>query len=154
MLAVYLVGHGAPTLVDDERWTRALAAWALTLPRPRAILVVSTHRESAPLTLGATADGVPLAYDFYGFPLRHYRMTYPAPGAPEPARRVRALMPRTEPVAEQPGRGLDHGAYVPLLVMYPEADVPVLEMSMPRSSPSASSSSAGVCGRSARRACS
>lgn len=134
MPAVYL-GHGAPTLVDDARWTSELAAWARALPRPRAILVVSAHWESAPLTLGATADGAPLTYDFYGFPLRYYQMTYPAPGAPDLAERVKALMPRTEPVAEQPDRGLDHGAYVPLLVMYPQADVPVLQMSMPSLEP-------------------
>ncbi|GIU99453.1 MAG: dioxygenase [Actinomycetota bacterium] len=134
MPAVYL-GHGAPTLVDDERWTAELAAWARALPRPRAILVVSAHWESAPLTLGATADAVPLTYDFYGFPRRYYEMTYPAPGAPDLAERVKALVPRTEPVAEQPDRGLDHGAYVPLMVMYPEADVPVLQMSMPSLDP-------------------
>jgi len=58
-------------------------------------------------------------------------MTYPAPGAPDLASKVKALMPDTEPVAEAPGYGLDHGAYVPLLVMYPDADVPVLQISMP-----------------------
>jgi 4,5-DOPA dioxygenase extradiol len=134
MPALYL-GHGAPPLVDDELWTSQLAAWARALPRPRSILMVSAHWESAPLTLGATADAVPLTYDFYGFPERYYEMTYPSPGAPELARRVRALMPDTEPVADQPDRGLDHGAYVPLLVMYPETDVPVLQMSMPTLEP-------------------
>lgn len=127
--ALYL-GHGAPTLVDDELWTGQLAAWAAELPRPSAILVVSAHWESAPVTLGATRP-VPLTYDFYGFPERYYRTTYAAPGAPELAARVRALMPDGEVVADEPERGLDHGAYVPLLVMYPEADIPVLQMSMP-----------------------
>jgi 4,5-DOPA dioxygenase extradiol len=129
MPAVYL-GHGAPTLVDDPVWPAELAAWSAALPRPTAILVVSAHWESAPVTLGATAR-VPLVYDFYGFPRRYYETRYDAPGAPELAARVRALMPRDEPVAQDPTRGLDHGAYVPLLVMYPDADVPVLQVSMP-----------------------
>jgi len=132
--ALYL-GHGAPPLVDDTLWTSQLAAWAADLPRPRSILIVSAHWESAPLTLGATETGVPLTYDFYGFPERYYRMTYPSPGAPELAARVTALMPYTEPVAQEPAYGLDHGAYVPLMVMYPNADVPVLQMSMPSLDP-------------------
>jgi 4,5-DOPA dioxygenase extradiol len=127
--AVYL-GHGAPTLVDDELWTGQLTGWARSLPRPTSILVVSAHWESRPVTLGATRT-VPLTYDFYGFPERYYRTRYEAPGAPELAARVRALLPDGEPVAQDPQRGLDHGAYVPLLVMYPEADIPVLQMSMP-----------------------
>lgn len=134
MPALYL-GHGAPPLVDDTRWTRQLARWAADLPRPSAILIVSAHWESAPLTFGATATGVPLTYDFWGFPERYYRTTYPAPGAPQLATRVEALLPDTESVAHQPGRGLDHGAYVPLSVMYPDADVPVLQISMPTLDP-------------------
>jgi 4,5-DOPA dioxygenase extradiol len=129
MPALYL-GHGAPPLLDDELWTSQLSAWARALPKPKEVLMVSAHWESAPLTLGAAADAVPLVYDFYGFPERYYRMTYPSPGTPDLAPRVRALMPDTEPVTDQPDRGLDHGAYVPLMVMYPEADVPVLQMSM------------------------
>jgi len=134
MPALYL-GHGAPPLVDDELWTSQLASWADGLPRPRSILIVSAHWESAPLTLGATADAAPLTYDFYGFPQRYYEMTYPSPGAPQIANRVRALMPDTEPVAERPDYGLDHGAFVPLMVMYPAADVPVLQISMPSLDP-------------------
>ncbi|GAA4833949.1 class III extradiol ring-cleavage dioxygenase [Saccharopolyspora rosea] len=134
MPALYL-SHGAPPLVDDALWTDQLARWARDLPRPRAVLVVSAHWESAPLMLGATATGVPLTYDFWGFPERYYRVRYPSPGAPELAERVAALMPDDEPVAHQPERGLDHGAYVPLTVMYPEADVPVLQMSLPTLEP-------------------
>jgi len=130
MPAVYL-GHGAPPLVDDPLWVAELAAWAQAMPRPRAVLMISAHWQRAPLTLGATGDGVPLVYDFFGFPERYYRAQYPAPGAPWLADRVRALLAGTEAVVEQPARGLDHGAYVPLLVMYPEADVPVLQISMP-----------------------
>ena len=129
MPALYL-GHGAPTLMDDALWVSSLTRWAADLPRPKAILVVSAHWESAPVTLGATRT-VPLTYDFYGFPRRYYDIRYESPGAPELAAAVRALMPDDEPVADDPERGLDHGAYVPLLAMYPQADVPVLQMSMP-----------------------
>ncbi len=134
MPAIYL-GHGAPPLVDDPLWVVQLAAWARALPRPRAILVVSAHWEAAPPSLGATRTGTPLIYDFYGFPERYYRATYAAPGAPGLAAQVRTLLEPLGPVAERPERGLDHGAYVPLLVMYPEADVPVLQLSMPSLDP-------------------
>ena len=131
--ALYL-GHGAPTLLDDETWPGELAAWARALPRPKAILTVSAHWQSAPLTLGATTP-TPLVYDFYGFPERYYHVRYDSPGAPELAARIKALMPPGEPVAERPERGLDHGAYVPLIPMYPEADIPVLQISMPDLAP-------------------
>src|SRR4029079_2391749 len=74
-------------------------------------------------------------YDFGGFPERYYRAQYPAPGAPALAARVKALMADGETVPDQPRRGLDHGAYVPLLVMYPDADIPVLQMSLPTLDP-------------------
>jgi len=128
MPALYL-GHGAPILVDDPIWPGELARWSADLPKPKAILVVSAHWEHAPLTIGATTP-VPLVYDFYGFPQRYYDVTYPAPGAPDLAQRVRQLLPG-RPIAEDAMRGLDHGAYVPLTIMYPKADVPVLQISMP-----------------------
>ncbi len=134
MPAMYL-GHGAPPLVDDPLWTTQLAAWARALPRPTAILVVSAHWEAAPLAIGATRDAAPLVYDFWGFPERYYRAAYPAPGAPDLASRIRAMLSGTEPVAEAADRGLDHGAYVPLTVMYPEAEIPVLQVSMPTLDP-------------------
>ena len=133
MPAIYL-GHGAPTLLDDPTWPAELAAWAGELPRPRAILTVSAHWQSAPLTLGATTQ-VPLVYDFYGFPERYYDVRYDSPGAPELAARIKALMRPGEEVVERPDRGLDHGAYVPLIPMYPEADIPVLQMAMPDLAP-------------------
>jgi 4,5-DOPA dioxygenase extradiol len=130
MPALYL-GHGAPPLLDDPTWTGQLAGWARDLPKPKQILIVSAHWESAPLTFGSTTTGTPLTYDFYGFPRRFYELTYPSPGAPDLAATASSLLPDTEPVAQDPDYGLDHGAFVPLLVMYPEADVPVLQMSMP-----------------------
>jgi 4,5-DOPA dioxygenase extradiol len=134
MPAMYL-GHGAPPLVDDPLWVVQLGAWARALPKPTAILVVSAHWERAPLAIGAIADAAPLTYDFYGFPERYYRATYPSPGAPDLAVRVRSLLAGQEQVADVPDRGLDHGAYVPLTVMYPDADIPVLQISMPTLDP-------------------
>lgn len=131
-MPVLYLGHGAPPLADDERWTGELRSWSAALPRPASILVVSAHWENDPLTLGATTT-VPLTYDFWGFPRRYYEVTYPAPGAPDLAREVIGLLDR--PVAHDERRGLDHGAYVPLKEMFPEADVPVLQMSLPSLDP-------------------
>lgn len=134
-MPVLYLSHGAPPLADDALWTSQLADWSARLPRPRAILMVSAHWESAPVTLGATRT-VPLVYDFGGFPEHYYRVRYAAPGAPELAARVRALLGAGGvAVHEAPDRGLDHGAYVPLVEMYPEADVPVLQLSMPTLEP-------------------
>ncbi len=135
MPAIFL-GHGAPPLIDDAVWPRELAAWAGGLPRPTAILVVSAHWESAPVTVGATTT-VPLVYDFYGFPEHYYGITYASPGAPALAERVRALLGTSTTVRDDPTRGLDHGAYMPLLFMYPAADIPVLQISMPSEDPQA-----------------
>jgi 4,5-DOPA dioxygenase extradiol len=136
MPAIYL-SHGAPPLADDAVWTRQLARWSTDLPRPSAILVISAHWEEAPLTLGATTT-VPLVYDFWGFPDHYYDVTYPAPGAPALADSVRKLLstPRHS-VHDAPARGLDHGAYVPLVEMFPAADVPTLQVSMPTLDPAA-----------------
>ncbi|MFC7326601.1 dioxygenase [Marinactinospora rubrisoli] len=133
-LPVLYFGHGAPPLADDELWTGQFAAWARDLPRPRAVLIVSAHWEAEPVTIGATGT-VPLVYDFWGFPQRYYEVRYPAPGAPWLAARVRRLLGGTAPVADAPDRGLDHGAYVPLKEMYPDADVPVLQVSLPTLDP-------------------
>lgn len=127
--------HGAPVLLDDADWMGELAAWAGAMPRPKSILMVSAHWEARPATLGATTP-VPLVYDFYGFPEKYYETVYLSPGAPALAARVRGLLKdRGVPHVDEPDRGLDHGAYVPLVAMYPEADVPVLQLSMPRLDP-------------------
>src|SRR3954470_4306853 len=128
------VAHGAPPLLDDAGWMAELNAWAHALPAPKAVLMLSAHWEERPITLGATTT-VPLVYDFYGFPAKYYEVRYAAPGAPELARRVRALVGRTQPIVDDAARGLDHGAYVPLVAMYPSADVPVLQMSLPTMNP-------------------
>jgi 4,5-DOPA dioxygenase extradiol len=130
-MPVIFAAHGAPVLLDDPVWMAELAAWAQGMPKPRSILMVSAHWEERPTTLGATRT-VPLVYDFYGFPERYYATRYPAPGAPALAARVRDLLRgKGIPWGDDPDRGLDHGAYVPLVAMYPDADVPVLQVSMP-----------------------
>ncbi|WP_026421764.1 dioxygenase family protein [Actinokineospora inagensis] len=132
---VLYLSHGAPPLADDALWTEQLARWSTGLARPAAILIVSAHWEEAPLAIGAT-ETVPLTYDFWGFPERYYQVRYPAPGAPELAAKVRKLLRgKGTPVQDEPARGLDHGAYVPLVEMFPDADVPVLQISMPTLDP-------------------
>jgi 4,5-DOPA dioxygenase extradiol len=135
MMPALFLSHGAPPLVDDTTWVSELERWSTELPRPEAILMVSAHWEAAPLTIGSTSTETPLTYDFWGFPQRYYDTTYDAPGAPALAARVEALMPAAEPVTHDPSRRLDHGAYVPLTVMYPDADIPVLQISMPTLDP-------------------
>ncbi|HEY5834250.1 dioxygenase [Streptomyces sp.] len=134
MPALYL-SHGAPPLADDPVWPGELTAWATDLPRPKAVLIVSAHWEEAPLAIGATTT-VPLVYDFWGFPEHYYQVRYAAPGAPTLAEDVRKLLRGTgHPVQDVPNRGLDHGAYVPLAEMFPAADIPVLQVSMPTLEP-------------------
>jgi 4,5-DOPA dioxygenase extradiol len=123
--------HGNPMFMDDALFMRELADWAKALPKPKAVLMISAHWEEKPLSIGATKT-VPLYYDFSGFPQRYYEVKYPAPGAPWLAERVRELMRAAGlRTAEEPERGLDHGAYVPMVCMYPKADVPVLQVSLP-----------------------
>jgi 4,5-DOPA dioxygenase extradiol len=131
MMPVTFIAHGAPPLLDIPTWVHELHSWAEKMPKPKAILMISAHWEERPVTLGATTQ-VPLVYDFYGFPERYYQVKYPAPGAPQLASRIEQLIPN---VTHEPTRGLDHGAYVPLIAMYPKADIPVLQMSMPSENP-------------------
>ena len=132
MPALYL-GHGAPPLLDDPVWSAELASWARDLPRPKAILIVSAHWESAPVSL--TASGAELVYDFGGFAPKYYSMRYDTPDSTALAARIAAMMPDTQPVHQHVSRGLDHGAWVPLKLMYPEADIPVVQMSLPTHDP-------------------
>lgn len=131
--ALYL-SHGAPPLFDDGPWLRSLFAWAQSLPKPKSILIVSAHWESAPPMLSAPAAHTPLVYDFGGFHPRYYTMKYETPDAGFLARRVAGALPAGQ-THQHPSRGLDHGAWVPLMAMYPLADVPVLQLSMPTQDP-------------------
>jgi aromatic ring-opening dioxygenase catalytic subunit (LigB family) len=98
--------------------------------KPRAILVISGHWEESEFTL-ATSTHPPTIYDYSGFPPHTYQLKYPAPGAPELATHVHHLLGAAGITAhEDPSRGFDHGVFVPLYLMYPKADVPILMMSM------------------------
>lgn len=134
MPTVYL-SHGAPPLFDDPLWISQLFGWAQNLPNPRAILIVSAHWEAAPLSLSSPAAAAPLVYDFGGFADRYFRMTYPTPAAHDLAQRIASCVPHDEPPHQHPRRGLDHGAWVPLKIMYPDADIPVLQLSLPSHDP-------------------
>ena len=122
-------------LLDDELWTSQLAAWSSQLERPKGIVIVSAHWESAPISITATAANTPLIYDFGGFDSKFYNMKYATPDAGWLGDLVASLMPANEPLHRHTSRGLDHGAWVPLRVMYPEADIPVIQLSMPTQDP-------------------
>jgi 4,5-DOPA dioxygenase extradiol len=125
------VSHGAPTLaLAPEAAGAALSRAAALLPRPRAVVVVSAHWETdAPRVSGAERPAT--IHDFFGFPQELYAIRYPAPGDPKLAARVRDLLnPSGLTAAIDAERGLDHGAWVSLMLMYPHADVPVVQVSL------------------------
>lgn len=137
MMPVLFIGHGSPMTIEQPRRLAEWQAWGAALPRPRAVLMISAHWETRPLMLGAT-DTQPLIYDFYGFPESYYQLSYPAPGAPELARRVGELLQEAGvSYGERPERGWDHGVWIPMLGLYPEADVPLLQISLPSQDPAA-----------------
>jgi len=127
------VSHGAPTAaLEDDAYTRALGAWARGRPRPHAVVVVSAHAEAlGPVRVNASAEPS-LIYDFYGFPAPLYALRYPAPGAPDLAREVAGALGSAgiETVLDAQ-RGWDHGVWVPLRLLYPAADAPVVAVSLP-----------------------
>jgi 4,5-DOPA dioxygenase extradiol len=127
------IAHSAPMLALDSRRGGDYRAWGESLPRPGAILVMSAHWETPRPTLAAV-ETQPLIYDFYGFPDALYDIEYPAPGAPELAESVTALLQENGyQVGHHNTRGLDHGVWVPLLHLIPDASVPVLQISPPSS---------------------
>lgn len=132
--SMYL-SHGFPGLLDDPLWLSELFEWAVSLPKPRGVVVVSAHWENAPTAITSPEAHTPLVYDFGGFEPRFYELTYPTPDASALGARIAAMMPDDEPLHVDPNRGLDHGAWVPLRAMYPLADVPALQVSMPTHSP-------------------
>ncbi|OZF00531.1 dioxygenase family protein [Rhodococcoides fascians] len=134
-LPALYISHGAPPVFDDPLWIDQLFTWSQSMPKPRAILIVSAHWEEAPLSLSAI--DAPLVYDFGGFAERYFSMTYATPDATALADRVAAMIPASANLHRHSSRGLDHGAWVPLKVMYPYGDVPVLQLSLPTDSPDA-----------------
>ena len=131
------VSHGAPTLpLEDGSARRFLAGWGARLGRPRAIVVASAHWATDQAALSAVKAPETI-HDFSGFPEALYRLRYPAPGAPDVAEAA-ARRQREAGLAAtlDPERGLDHGAWVPLLLMFPDADIPVVSLSVqPRRDP-------------------
>ncbi len=128
---VLFVSHGAPDVLLKPG--ASVALWqrlGSELPRPRAILVISAHWAAREPTV-STASRPDTIHDFGGFPNALYAMSYPAPGAPALAARVRELLAAADlPCTETPDRGLDHGAWIPLKAMYPQADIPVVELAL------------------------
>jgi 4,5-DOPA dioxygenase extradiol len=125
------LSHGAPTLpLTDTPARTFLGQLGHTLPRPKAILVVSAHWETERPAVNAVAWNETI-HDFYGFPRALYDLRYPAPGLPTMAGIITANLRDAGFETDIDGkRGLDHGAWVPLLLMYPAADIPVLQLSV------------------------
>lgn len=140
MPAVYLPHGGGPwPFVDlgfgEKSETDALAGYLRSVRKlpaapPAALLVISAHWEEARPTV-MTSARPPMLYDYYGFPKQAYSITWPAPGEPSLAARVRGLLESAGfQTDENPARGFDHGTFVPLKLTYPEADVPVVQLSL------------------------
>lgn len=138
--SIYLPHGGGPCFFmepppdEPERWV-AMEAYLRSLPqllpqRPDALLVISAHWEmSRPTVLSSERPG--LLFDYYGFPPHTYQLTWPAPGAPGLGRRVRDLLAEAGiESGEDARRDYDHGVFIPLKVAYPEADVPILQLSL------------------------
>ncbi|MBC9251272.1 dioxygenase [Pseudomonas alcaligenes] len=132
MLPSLYISHGSPMLaLQPGASGPALSRLAAALPRPRAILMVSAHWESPELLLGSASHPATW-HDFGGFPAALYAVQYPAPGSPELAAQAQQLLAAADlPARLDDQRPLDHGAWVPLSLMYPAADIPVVQLSLP-----------------------
>ena len=129
-MPVLFVGHGSPmNAIEDNDAHRSWQALAARLRLPRAIVCISAHWET-PGVCVTTAAYAPTIHDFYGFPKALFDVQYPAPGEPKLAQRIAELLQPHTSVYLEPVRGLDHGAWSVLRVMYPLANVPVLQLSL------------------------
>ncbi|XP_021772686.1 extradiol ring-cleavage dioxygenase-like [Chenopodium quinoa] len=131
----FYLSHGSPTLsIDDSLPARHfLQNWKEKIfdQKPKSILIISGHWETNEPTVNSV-DVSDTIYDFYGFPAPMYKLKYPAPGAPDLAKRVQEILTTSgiKRVHIDKKRGLDHGAWVPLMLMYPEANIPVCQLSI------------------------
>lgn len=129
--ASLFISHGAPSLLlDDGPTAQFLKDLGARMRRPEVIFCMSAHWETAEATFDASPAPETI-HDFSGFPEAMYSMRYPAPGAPEWAQKAAALCEAAGIPARTAVRGLDHGAWVPLMALFPEADVPVVQVSLP-----------------------
>jgi len=133
-MPVLYLSHGAPPLFDNPLWMRELHDWALRMPKPTGIISVSAHWEARPIAVTAAGPHTPLVYDFGGFHPRFYAMKFATPDAVALQNRVIEELSGLGGV-RQSKRGIDHGTWVPLKVMYPLADVPVVQVSLPSHDP-------------------
>jgi 4,5-DOPA dioxygenase extradiol len=128
MPALFL-GHGSPmNAIEEGAFRRGWREAARRIPRPKAVLCVSAHWETEGVRV-TSSDRPGTIHDFSGFPPELYAIRYPAPGDPDLARRTTELLPDAKPALD-PGRGLDHGAWSVLRAMYPDADIPVVQLSL------------------------
>lgn len=132
-MPVVFVSHGAPdTLLKAPDTVGCWREIGQRIPQPKGILVVSAHWESSVPTVSLAATPATI-HDFSGFPPELYQMQYPAPGAPALAERTVSLLSAAGiPAARHPSRGLDHGAWVPLSVMFAQAQLPVTQLALTR----------------------
>ena len=132
-MPVVYVSHGSPMVaVERDGYTEALRRMGETLTAPTAVVVISAHWESAAPVRVGSSERPSLIYDFGGFPPELYHLKYPAPGSPGIAKDiVQRLVAAGIPAVEDSQRGLDHGAWVPLRQIYPDAKVPVVEVTLP-----------------------
>lgn len=132
MLPALFISHGSPMLaLQPGASGPALQRLAACLPRPRAIVLMSAHWESRELLISSAAQPETW-HDFGGFPAELHALQYPAPGAPQLALEVQQLLAQADlPSRLDPQRPFDHGTWVPLTLMYPKADIPVLQISLP-----------------------
>lgn len=128
------ISHGSPMLaIEDSAAHRFLLGLGKALPRPKAIIIISAHWESTGGQVVCLASHPETIHDFGGFPEALFEIQYPAPGAPAEAARTAELLEHEGfDVGRSATRGLDHGAWVPLHLMYPEADIPTAQISLRR----------------------